>query len=183
MSITHQEKEMIQENTYSKIVRLLLAVALTIPLVAEAAIVNLSATIDANQEVPTNASLGNGAASMTFDDISNLLSWDITFSGLSGPATAAHFHGPALAGTNAGVQVNIGTISGLTDPMVGSATIDATQATDLLAGLWYINIHSATYPGGEIRGQVQVVPLPAAIWLFGFGIVSLVGVSGRRHLV
>jgi hypothetical protein len=181
--VSNQEEKMIQENTFSKIVRLLLAAALTIPLVAEAAIVNLSATIDANQEVPTNASLGNGAASMTFDDISNLLSWDITFSGLSGPATAAHFHGAAPAGTNAGIQVNIGAISGLTDPMVGSATIDATQATDLLAGLWYINIHSATYPGGEIRGQVQVVPLPAAIWLFSFGIVSLVGVSGRRHLV
>ncbi|MEE9494362.1 MAG: CHRD domain-containing protein [Gammaproteobacteria bacterium] len=173
---------MIQENIYSKVVRLLLAAVLVFPLAAGAAIVNLSATIDGGQEVPAVTSLGSGAASMTFDDISNLLSWNITFNGLSGPATAAHFHGAAPAGSNAGVLLNIGNISGLLDPMVGSATITAPQATDLLAGLWYINIHTALNPGGEIRGQVQVVPLPAAIWLFGFGIVSLIGVSSRRHL-
>ena len=99
---------MIQENIYSKVVRLLLAAVLVFPLAAGAAIVNLSATIDGGQEVPAVTTLGTGAATMTFDDMSNLLSWNITFSGLSGPATAAHFHGAALAGSNAGIQVNIG---------------------------------------------------------------------------
>ncbi len=86
---------------------------------------------------------------MTLDDVSDLLSWDVSWSALSGPATAMHCHGPAPAGVNAGVQVNIGAISGLTSPSIDSATITASQANDLLAGLWYIDIHTATYPGGD----------------------------------
>lgn len=151
-----------------------------IPFAAHAAIINLYATLDAAQEVPANASLGTGSATMTLDDVSNQLDWNIVFSGLTGDATAAHFHGPAAPGVNAGVQVNIGAISGLTSPMIGSTTITDTQEADLLAGLWYINIHTAMYPGGEIRGQVQVVPVPAAIWLLGSGLVALFG--WRRSL-
>ena len=135
--------------------------------VAQATVIDLFATIDGAQ---ANAGAGTGSAAtgsatMTFDDVSSLFSWDISWSGLEGTVTVAHFHGPATPGQNAGVQVDIGAISGLTSPSIGSTVIGTGQAADLLAGLWYVNIHSTQDPGGEIRGQVQVVPVPAAAWL------------------
>ena len=75
----------------------------------------------------------------------------MTFSGLSGPATAAHFHGLADQGKSAGVVVPI---AGITSPMEGSATLTDAQAAELAAGKWYINVHTDANKGGEIRGQV-----------------------------
>lgn len=117
---------------------------------------NLTATIDQAQEVPPSGSGATGSATITYDDVSGALSWNVSWSGLSGAATGMHFHGPAGAGVNAGVQVNIGAVSGLTSPSIGGMNISAAQGNDLLAGLLYINIHSAQFPGGEIRGQVVV---------------------------
>lgn len=130
---------------------------------AFAATTNLVASIDGAQA--GTGSSATGFATMTYDDTAGLFSWDITWSGLEGDITVAHFHGAAPAGMGAGVQVNFGDISGLTSPSIGSTTIDGQQASDLLAGLWYINIHSSIEPGGEIRGQVEAIPLPAALWL------------------
>ena len=149
---------------------------------AGAAIINLQSTIDGAQ---ANAGAGTGSpgtgfATMTLDDVTKLFSWDISWSGLDGNITVAHFHGPAAGGQNAGVQVNFGAISGLSSPSIGSTTISAQQEVDLLAGLWYINIHTDFFPGGEIRGQVQVVPIPAAVWLFGSGLLGLVGIARRK---
>jgi hypothetical protein len=93
---------------------------------------------------------------MTFDDQSSLLTWNITWGPLEGDITVAHFHGPAPPGQNAGIQVNWGEISGLVSPSIGEATLSSTQAADLLAELYYINIHSSVDPGGEIRGQVLI---------------------------
>jgi len=146
-----------------------------------ASIINLTSTIDgsqANASVGTG-SLGIGSAIMTFDDVSNQFDWNINWSGLVNE-TAAHFHGPALPNQNAGVQVGIGVAS---NPAVGSAILSAAQETELLAGLWYINIHTSTFPGGEIRGQVNVVPIPAAAWLFGSGLIGLIGVARRKARV
>lgn len=114
-----------------------------------------TASLDGSQEVPPVDTEGTGSATMEFDPSSNELSWSIEFSGLSGPATAAHFHGPAAAGANAGVQVNIGEASGLVSPMEGSAELTPEQASSLLEGQLYINIHTAANPDGEIRGQVS----------------------------
>ena len=84
-----------------------------------------------------------------------MLSWTISYSGLVGTSTDAHFHGPALPGVNAGVRVPIPHTDGLTaDTLIGSAVISAAFETELLNGLWYVNIHSTFRPGGEIRGQV-----------------------------
>lgn len=112
-------------------------------------------SIDGSQEVPAVDTEGTGTADVMFDSSTNELTWSIEFSELSGPATAAHFHGPAAAGVNAGVQVNIGEVSGLTSPMDGSAELTSDQAAMLLDGLMYINIHTASNTGGEIRGQVS----------------------------
>ena len=163
------------------VVSLLIGCLLSIP--ASAATINLFASIDgaqANAGAGTG-SPGTGTGIMTYDDITNLLSWNITYSGLSGTPTVSHFHGPATAGTNAGVQVDIAANSGgIASPMIGSAAISDLQEADLLAELWYINIHSTSDPSGEIRGQVGVVPVPPALWLFGSGLLGLVGMARRK---
>jgi len=111
----------------------------------------LKATLDGKQEVPPNTSAGKGTADLDWDAGSKKLSWKLTYSGLSGPATAAHFHGPAAPGANAGVAVPI---SNTASGSECSATLTDAQAADLAAGKYYINIHTAANPGGEIRGQV-----------------------------
>jgi hypothetical protein len=65
--------------------------------------------------------------------------------------------------------------------LIGMATLaNETQESELLSNLWYINIHTTSFGGGEIRGQVQVVPIPAAVWLFGSGLLGLVALARRR---
>ena len=124
------------------------AVAFAGPAFAE----KMKATLDGKSEVPPNASAGTGTADIDYDAATKKLSWKLTYSGLSGPATAAHFHGPAEPGKNAGVAV---AIPGATSsPAEGSAVLTDAQAADLTAGKYYINVHTAANPAGEIRGQV-----------------------------
>ena len=105
-------------------------------------------------EVPANASAGNGSVDAVFNKDTNLFRWKVNYSGLTGAATAGHFHGPAAVGANAGVVLPwAGPIA---SPMEGSATITPAQAADLVAGRWYANIHTAANPGGEVRGQMMV---------------------------
>ena len=113
----------------------------------------MKATLDGKSEVPPNAGTGTGTADIDYDAATKKLSWKLTYSGLSGPATAAHFHGPAEPGKNAGVAL---AIPGATSsPVEGSATLTDAQAADLVAGRYYVNVHTAANPGGEIRGQVM----------------------------
>jgi hypothetical protein len=112
----------------------------------------MKADLTGAQEVPPVTTQGKGSAEVNFDLASKKLSWTVTYSGLSGPATAAHFHGPAEAGKNAGVAVPIPNQAN--SPVSGSATLTDAQAADLQAGRYYVNIHTAANPGGEIRGQV-----------------------------
>jgi hypothetical protein len=111
------------------------------------------ATLSSAAEVPANASPGTGTLEASFDKASNVLRWKVTYSGLTGPATMAHFHGPALPGANAGVVVPFPSAA---SPAEGQATLTPAQLTDLMAGKWYVNVHTAQNPGGEIRGQVLV---------------------------
>ena len=113
----------------------------------------MKATLDGKSEVPANTSAGTGTADIDYDPASKKLSWKVTYSGLSGPATAAHFHGPAEAGKNGGVAVAIPNAT--SSPVEGSATLTDAQAADLTGGKYYVNIHTAANPGGEIRGQVM----------------------------
>ena len=102
------------------------------------------------QEVPPVATGGTGTADTTFDKSTNVLTWTVTYSGLSGPVTAGHLHGPAMPGANAGVVVPF--TGDLSSPIRGKATLTAAQAADLTAGRWYVNLHTAKHPVGEIRG-------------------------------
>jgi hypothetical protein len=109
-------------------------------------------TLDGKSEVPPTTSTGTGTADVDYDPATKKLSWKLTYTGLTGPAKAAHFHGPADVGKNAGVAV---AIPGATSsPAEGSAVLTDAQAADLLAGKYYINVHTEANPGGELRGQV-----------------------------
>ncbi len=113
----------------------------------------MHADLTAAAEVPPTASPGKGTATVTVDKATKTVSWTIDYSGLTGPATAAHFHGPAAAGANAGVAVPIPNAGA--SPIKGQATVTDAQLADLMAGKDYINIHTAKNPGGEIRGWVK----------------------------
>jgi hypothetical protein len=114
----------------------------------------LGAKLTAASEVPPVSSPGTGDAQVTFDKASKQLRWNVTYAGLSGPATAAHFHGPAGTGANAPVVLNIAPSGPPTSPITGTALLTDAQAEQLLAGQWYLNVHTAANRGGEIRGQV-----------------------------
>ena len=121
---------------------------------ASSNMVAFSTQLRAGNEVPPVASQGTGSVDAMLNKDSNLLRWKVNYSGLSGPATAGHFHGPAAAGANAGVVVPWSTT--MSSPMEGSATLTAGQVADLMAGRWYANVHTAAHPGGEVRGQMTV---------------------------
>jgi hypothetical protein len=110
------------------------------------------AVLDGKSEVPPTTSTATGTADIDYDAATKKLSWKLTYTGLTGPAKAAHFHGPAEVGKNAGVEV---AIPGATSsPAEGSATLTDAQAADLAGGKLYVNVHTEANPGGEIRGQV-----------------------------
>ena len=117
---------------------------------ARAEVVNLKAAMNAGTEVPPNSSAGTGTLTATYDTASKKLSWKGSYSGLTGPATAAHFH-TGEPGKNGGVALPI---TPNASPFEGSATLTDAQAADLLAGKWYVNVHTEANKGGEIRGQV-----------------------------
>jgi CHRD domain len=119
---------------------------------ASAATMNFHAAMNGQSEVPPVAGNGSGDVLATLDTSSKKLTYTMTFMGLSGPATAAHFHGPAAPGANAGVVVPIGTNP--VSPTTGSATLTDAQMKDLEAGKWYANVHTEANKGGEIRGQM-----------------------------
>ena len=123
---------------------------------AMADMVKWSAKLDQAQEgdFKTKVDAATGTASGTLDTMTGAMTWEVTWSGLSGDAAAMHFHGPAPAGKNADVQVDIGSISGLKSPSKGTDKITADQVKQVTDGMWYVNVHTAANPKGEIRGQV-----------------------------
>src|SRR6202171_4398480 len=123
-----------------------LALGATITFAGPAFAEKMKATLNGKSEVPANSSAATGNADIDYDAATKKLTWKLTYSGLSGAATAAHFHGPAEAGKNAGVAVAIPNAS--SSPAEGSATLTDAQAADLMAGKYYINVHTAANPGG-----------------------------------
>ncbi|MGI8840826.1 MAG: CHRD domain-containing protein [Caulobacteraceae bacterium] len=114
--------------------------------------IHFTAKLDGASETPPRVTKGTGTADIKLDTVSKALSWKVEYSGLTGPANAAHFHGPAAPGTAAKVTVPL--TGDLTSPITGSAPLTDGQIGDLRGGLWYLNIHTTKYPSGEIRGQV-----------------------------
>ena len=117
-------------------------------------LVTFTTQMRGGNEVPPVATSASGQVDAMLNTETNLLRWRLSYTNLSGPARAGHFHGPAAIGANAGVVLPFSGLMG--SPMEGSATLTAAQAADLLAGRWYANIHTAAHPGGEIRGQMTL---------------------------
>lgn len=149
------------------------------------------ATLDGAQD---GGGLRMGSGMVTITLSGTTLTMAGSFSGLTTAASAAHIHGPAPAGMNAGVLYNLGgpviplgstagAISGnvnLVPNPNGTTFSVAQQMADLNNGLWYINIHNATFPGGEIRGQILLVPEPATWALGGLGLLGLLVWKRRK---
>ena len=121
---------------------------------ASAEPLKVQAQLAANAEVPPNTSKGKGELTGTFDPASRKLTYDVTYSDLTGPAVAAHLHAPAPVGKNAGIEIPVK--GALASPIKGEATLTTEQARNLTEGMTYFNIHTAANKGGEIRGQMLV---------------------------
>ena len=119
-----------------------------------------AASINAAQEVPTNGSTGTGSATLVLDNAQANLSYTVTFTGLTSNKSAAHIHGPAAPGVNAGVLHGLlnQTAAATSGSAFGVWALSPTNVTQLFSGLLYINIHSLNFPGGEIRGQIDGAP-------------------------
>lgn len=124
---------------------------------AFAEVVKFTADLTAASEVPPTDSTATGKVEATLDTDSKVFTWTVTYEGLSGDATGAHFHGPAAEGANADPVVPLA--DPLASPINGNATLTDDQITQLQGGQWYFNLHTAKFPDGEIRGQVK----PAAM--------------------
>jgi hypothetical protein len=119
---------------------------------ARAATVHFAATLTGGDEVPANGSAGRGQFSAELETDELTLVYRATYSGLTGPATMAHIHGPAAPGANAPPIVMVPSAA---SPITGAMILTADQADALLAGKMYFNVHTAANPGGEIRGQIK----------------------------
>jgi hypothetical protein len=104
-------------------------------------------------EVPPTTSKGTGSIEATYDTATKTLTWSGSYSGLTGPEIAAHFHGPAAAGVNAPIMVPV---DAKESPFKGTATLTDVQAKAFADGMVYFNIHTAEHKPGEIRGQMMM---------------------------
>ncbi len=123
-------------------------------LIEEDAFRYAAANINAAQEVPTNGSTATGIAIVSFNAVTKELKLQGTYTNLSGTISASHIHGPAGPGVNAGVIFGLTNTGGTSGTLTLTTTISDPQAADFLAGLWYVNVHSSSFPGGEVRGQL-----------------------------
>jgi hypothetical protein len=118
---------------------------------------NLSGTATGAQEVPAFSTTATGTVGGTYDISTHLLTYTVSWTGLSGTANAAHFHGPADPGVNAPVLIPITiTNNAATGTGSGSVTIADSVANFFLNGKMYFNVHTTLKPGGEIRAQVAL---------------------------
>lgn len=113
---------------------------------------SFKAVLSGANEVPANTSTATGEANAKFDQQTKVLTVTITYTGLSAALTAWHVH-KAAAGSNGSVVFNFGTPqpSGF---VYTSAALTTDQETDLTSGLYYVNLHTSNFGGGEIRGQL-----------------------------
>ncbi|MFO7615264.1 MAG: CHRD domain-containing protein, partial [Bacteroidales bacterium] len=135
---------------------LVILIVLGISYHGQATVYTLDLALSGQNEVPANPSTATGILIGTYDAATSVLDFNVMFNGLAGITTIAHFHGPAAAGINAAAQIELaGFPLGVTSGAYSNSYIlTAEQESQLLSGLWYLNIHTTAYPGGELRGQL-----------------------------
>jgi hypothetical protein len=140
---------------------------------ANAFVWTLSADLSGLNEVPANASPAHGTAMGSYDDVSNLLMLDVDASGFLAPTIAGHIHeGPV--GANGPVRVPFTGTFGQTSYMNHEmAVLTPAVEAALLAGNTYVNLHTTLFPGGEVRGQLRVVPEPISMLVMAAGMGGL----------
>ncbi len=154
---------------------------------ASASPITFVATLTGSQETPPTTSPGIGISFVVLNSPQDMITVDLTFANLVAPATAAHIHGPAAPGTPAPVVFPLAGVPAATFGTLPTQTFPVmpAQVTQLESGLWYVNVHSATYPGGEIRGQLlaaaSAVPEPATATLLAAGMAGLLLELKRRR--
>lgn len=114
------------------------------------ALTTFAVSISGAQEVPVTAATATGSGTATINPVANTITYDFAVSPLTGALTMAHFHGPAARGASAGPKITTTAM-----PYVGVATYLESDEAGLLNGLWYVNYHTAMFPGGEVRGQLD----------------------------
>jgi CHRD domain len=145
---THEGKRQMTRSTL-----ILTAVAACfLSVAAQAETITFHTTMSGAAEVPPKTTGGTGTVTATLDTATKTLTYTVQYTGLSGPATMGHFHGPAAAGKNAGVLVPFP--APVTSPIHATATLTDAQIADFEAGNVYANVHTSANPGGEIRGQM-----------------------------
>ena len=122
-------------------------------------------------ENPPNASPATGIGTVVLNAAQNQITVDENWSGLLAPATASHIHGPGGAGTNAAVVFPFTGVPAATSGAIPEQTfaITPTQVAWLQSGYLYMNVHTSVFPGGEIRGQLLLIPEPSTVALLGLG--------------
>jgi len=137
----------------------------------------LYATLTGSQEVPPNSPAGVGSCTITLDDVTGNVSVSGSYSGLTSNANAAHIHGLAAPGANAGILVALTQTGGTSGTIGGGGTLSAGDVTGMLNGLTYINVHTTSHPGGETRGQITAA-VPAFPWQYGVALAVLALMGG-----
>ena len=150
---------------------------------ASAAILTFEANLDGLQETPPNASPAFGFAELTLDDSSGFVTITTgTYQDLLGGSSGVHIHGLAGPGTAAPVIIalTLDSPGATTGTFSGSGTLTGAQIAGMIAGDTYVNVHSSVFPGGEIRGQLELVPEPSSVALACAGLAGLVVIIRRR---
>lgn len=134
--------------------------------------------LNGSQEVPANGSQTTGMAMGTYNQATKVLQIAVTSTTFTSNIRFGHIH-QAAVGVNGGIIFHLTNTGGSRDWVSDDTfTLTVAQETAFLTGNYYVNLHTDTFPGGEIRGQLNPVPEPASLIALGAG---LVGVAIRRR--